>query len=198
MNVARGRRSKFGLITAGLIGVVVYVIFFRLGADEPSALHLRPPPGLPSITAHDIDSDALILPAISQESMRLLIQAGRCSGDVRDVLSPTLRHLYTIRAYESAMSSGNSLAEVARMSVGPTPMLPPIEDLIEAYRELREDALAQCAIDFAEAVRDRAIDEPSEAISRRFLESLKEPGLTWSRIRYARAHRDDILPKASP
>jgi hypothetical protein len=191
-------KLKNGLVwvTVAACGMVftVYAII-RIGSDGPSALKLHSPPQLPSITVQDFTSDTMILPALSQEALRMIIAAGHCAGVV-EVLSPTLRHIYTIRAYETAISNGNSLSDVARMSTGPTPMLPPVEVLIEAYKALNEDTLTQFAIDFAAAMRAQAIADRSAALIKRFREGFHRPGLIKQRIAYVRAHREEILPES--
>jgi hypothetical protein len=171
-------KLKNGLVwvTVAACGMVftVYAII-RIGSDGPSALKLHSPPQLPSITVQDFTSDTMILPALSQEALRMIIAAGHCAGVV-EVLSPTLRHIYTIRAYETAISNG--------------------EVLIEAYKALNEDTLTQFAIDFAAAMRAQAIADRSAALIKRFREGFHRPGLIKQRIAYVRAHREEILPES--
>lgn len=153
---------------------------------EPDAVQaLRPPPEIPALTLAEFDAtaDAQLLDLVQAEGTRRILMAGGGWDRGRQVLPDELRHLWTIGAMEADLHQ-SGFAHVRRLSTGPSPMLPPLADLADAYRAIGQDALASAV---ASAIADG--DGGSERADAAFRTAIAGSGLRAQRVAYARRTR---------
>jgi hypothetical protein len=174
---------------AGIAGcILIAFVLIRLqpkGASRPQPLGDAQPPA--AITCAAFANNDNLMQAIHGEAQRRLLAAHRYLGDPGEILPPPLKHLYVIISYEQVISSGVNLAQLPIMTAPPTPLLPPVADLVAAYQALKEDDLADLAGQLAAG--------PDSALSTPFLRAMGKPEIKQLRLAFARAHEDDIVPK---
>lgn len=186
-----GTTVRWSLLAGAAIAVCTILAWGVARTDAAPAL--RPPPEIPvlSATALATATDAQLLALIQAEGTRRILAAGRGWGAGREALPEELRHLWTIATLEPDLQQ-TGLVHVQRLASGPSPMLPPLADLVEAYRALGQDALA-------EVVAAALAEEDPEAAGRHdsaCRAALAGKGLHAQRLAYARRWRERLVESA--
>jgi len=184
-----GTVVRWSLLAGAAIAVLTIVAWGVARTDATA--DLRPPPEIPvlSATALATATDAQLLALVQAEGTRRILAAGRGWGAGREVLPAELRHLWTIATLEPDLQQ-SGLVHVGRLAGGPSPMLPPLADLEDAYRAVGQDALAVVvAAALAEADLETAADRHDGA----FRAAVAAKGLLALRIAYARRWRERLV-----
>lgn len=179
-----------------LVTAVVLAVVFRCWQANPgSSAGLRSPPDIPPLTAAEFASlsEARVLARVSTEASRRIIAAGSGWGSAAAVLPPPLCHVWTVAVLEPSIARMGFAVAVTQESA-PSPMVPPLRDLVAAYRALGLDALAGVVAE-ADGLAADATAGPGGygRLDARFRSELAKAGSTARCVAYAQAHRDEIL-----
>lgn len=180
---------RLALLACAVAAITFAAVLWRFG--EPDAARaLRPPPVIAALTAAELDraSDAGLLELVQAEGTRRILAAGAGWGAGRAVLPDELRHLWTVAAVEADLHQ-SGFVHVRRMSTGPSPMLPPLTDLADAYRALGQDGLAAAVDAAVAAAAAGALEAEAPRLDAAVRAALAVGGLRAQRIAYARRHR---------
>jgi hypothetical protein len=188
-----GTRLRWILFGCAVAACVAGLLLWRYAGPD-AATALRPSPEIPILTRAGFDAatDEELLQAVQAEGTRRILAAGQGWSAGRAVLTPELRHLWTIAIMEADLHQSGFL-HVQRLSAGPSPMLPPLADLAEAYRVVGQVALAT-VVDAALAAQDQ--EQGLAACDAEFRKVITEKGLRAQRVAYARQWRAAILDGA--
>lgn len=180
--------SRLIWISVLVVGILGGLIIFRLqptGAIRPVPLGEAKPP--PALTQAAFANDQDLLPAIHAEAQRRLLGAGRYLGDVGDVLPPPLLHLYVIISYEQVIRARVDLSQLPVMTAPPSPVLPPVAALENAYHFLNEPILEDLAKSLAA--------NPSSKLTGQFLAAMDKPEVIRQRLAFAHLHQEELIPR---